>query len=215
MTRQRRDEQRKEQIRTAATRCFVKRGYAATRLLDIAREAGLSKGGVYFHYRAKEEIFQDILDVQIDRLRQRWSADPGGELPADRTLTKLVIGHLRAMERNPEEPRLLNLLVTMSVQDDSLRGRFGGVFASMGSLYEKIIRRGIVEGRFVDSDPQLLATCVFSLLIGLGAQCAVHVEGKLPASPEIVAECVLRMLRPVSGRPSAVEFPINLVKPSN
>ena len=65
MTRQKTDEVRKQQIRAAATRCFVRRGFAATRLLDIAREAGLSKGGVYFHYRAKEALFHDILDAQF------------------------------------------------------------------------------------------------------------------------------------------------------
>ena len=82
MTRQRSDEQRKRQIRAAATRCFVRKGYASTRLLDIAREAGLSKGGVYFHYRAKEQLFHDIIDTHLQTLHERWGFEPAADRPA-------------------------------------------------------------------------------------------------------------------------------------
>src|SRR5690606_32368793 len=111
VSRQRTDEQRKQQIREAATRCFVRRGYAQTRLLDIAREAGLSKGGVYFHYRAKEQLFHDILENLSKSLQERWNFDPAAEQPADRTLGRLVKAHLRTMQDHPNEVRLHNLLV--------------------------------------------------------------------------------------------------------
>ncbi len=45
MSQHRDDDHRKQQIRSAALRCFIRRGFSATRLLDIARQANLSKGG--------------------------------------------------------------------------------------------------------------------------------------------------------------------------
>jgi AcrR family transcriptional regulator len=197
MTRQRSDEQRKQQIRSAATRCFVRRGYAATRLLDIAREAGLSKGGVYFHYRAKEQLFHDILENHLHALQARWSFQPANDLPADRTLGRLLVAHLRTMEDDPDETRLCNLLVTMAVQDAAFRTRLDEVFSVMHSLYMTVIERGIHEGVFARGNATDLASTVLALVTGMGSCSALDAEGKLRVRPEDVAENVMRMLRPI------------------
>ncbi len=196
MTRQRSDEWRKQQIRAAATRCFVRRGFSATRLLDIAREAGLSKGGVYFHYRAKEALFHDILDNQLRTLEARWSFEPVSDQPSDRTLSRLVVAHLRTMEDEPDETRLTHLLVSMSPQDATFREKLDEAFRVMRTLYAGVIERGIQEGAFRQADPEHLAHCVLAVVQGLAAQSAIDPDGKLPVRPETAAEYVIDMLRP-------------------
>jgi AcrR family transcriptional regulator len=199
MTRQRSDEQRKQQIRSAATRCFVRRGYAATRLLDIAKEAGLSKGGIYFHYRAKEELFHDILDAQLEALRRRWSFDPVADQPADRTLAKLVLAHVRTMEDDADETRLCNLLVTMAARDTGFRRRLTRAYDVMRSLYVGVIERGIRERVFAPGDPEQRADAVLSMVFGLGALAAMDPQGRLPLTPEQAADQAVRMLRSQTG----------------
>lgn len=205
MTRQRSDEQRKQQIREAATRCFVRRGYAQTRLLDIAREAGLSKGGVYFHYRAKEELFRDILENLSRSLQERWSFDPAVEQPADRTLGRLVTAHLRTMQDHPNEVMLHNLLVAMAVQDPVFRQKLTEVTQIMRELYAGVIERGVNEGMFIAGDPNTLAVSILAYINGLGAYTVLDGDGQLPVTPESAAEQVLRMLKTRSSA-SAVEF---------
>lgn len=194
MTRQRSDEWRKQQIRAAATRCFVRRGFAATRLLDIAREAGLSKGGVYFHYRAKEALFHDILDNQIRTLEARWSFEPVADQPADRTLSRLVVAHLRTMEDEPDETRLNHLLISMAPQDPTFREKLDEAFRVIRSLYAGVIARGIEAGVFNSGDPEALAHTVLATVQGLACQSATDLEGKLPVRPEVAATVVLSML---------------------
>ena len=205
MTRQRSDEWRKQQIRAAATRCFVRRGFAATRLLDIAREAGLSKGGVYFHYRAKEALFHDILDNQLRTLESRWSFEPVADQPADRTLSRLVVAHLRTMEGEPDETRLNHLLVSMAPQDPAFREKLDEAFRVMRALYAGVIERGIKEGSFRRGDPEQLAHCVLALVQGLACQSTTDLDGKLPVRPETAADFVLDMLRPGTAQPVAAE----------
>ena len=199
MTRQRSDEERKRQIRAAATRCFVRRGYAATRLLDIAREAGLSKGGVYFHYRAKDKLFHDILDAQLKALQERWSFEPVADQPADHTLARLVVAHLRTMEDDPDETRLGHLLVSMAPQDGTFRAKVQETYLVMRDLYARVIQRGMNDAVFAGGEPRTLATCILAMIQGLGCQSALDGEGKLPVSPEVAAENIVRMLRPVPG----------------
>lgn len=205
MTRTRSDDQRKQQIREAATRCFVRRGYAATRLLDIAREAGLSKGGVYFHYRAKEQLFHEILENYVRVLQDRWDFEPVADQPADRTMGRLVTAHLRSMQDDPDEVRLFNLLVTMAAQEQAFRDKLDELLRVMQGLFANVIERGIREGVFISGDPQQLAVSVLSYLNGLGTFLAVRDDGGLPITPEHGAEQVLRMLKPASSV-SAVEF---------
>jgi AcrR family transcriptional regulator len=199
------DDNRKHQIRTAATRCFVRRGYAATRLADIAKEAGMSKGGVYFHYRAKEEIFHDILESLSRSLQERWTFDTITEQAADRSLGQLVRAHLRHIQSDPEEVRLQNLLVAMAAQDSMFRDKLEEVTGIMRGLYEGVIERGSAEGVFITGDSSALATSVLAYINGIGALSVLDSKGRLPVSPEEAAEQVLRMLRPRRSA-SSVEF---------
>jgi AcrR family transcriptional regulator len=50
------------QLSQAATRVLAREGFAATRMEDIAKEAGVSKGLLYEYYRSKEDLFFAVCD---------------------------------------------------------------------------------------------------------------------------------------------------------
>lgn len=52
----------------AAAQTFGDRGYAATRISDIAAAAGMSQGGFYRHFRDKNEILLEVLQGPLERL---------------------------------------------------------------------------------------------------------------------------------------------------
>lgn len=194
MTRQRSDEHRKQQIRNAATRCFVRRGYAATRLVDIAKQAGLSKGGVYFHYRAKEQLFHDCVEGHVRELAGRWGFDPEGDRPAQDVMHSLVIAHLRLLEDEPDQTGLFNLLVGLAAQDEEFRSNLTQAFEILERLYTKVIAAGIEQGTFRGGDPQVLARLVVAMLTGLGAYSARDPEGRLSLDHQTTVAHVLGML---------------------
>jgi AcrR family transcriptional regulator len=51
------DPGKKDNIIRAAIQVFAKRGYAATRIIDVARAAGIGKGTIYEYFRSKEDLF--------------------------------------------------------------------------------------------------------------------------------------------------------------
>jgi AcrR family transcriptional regulator len=57
----RRKHARPEEITAAALESFVERGYAATRLEDVATRAGISKGTLYLYFANKEELFKAVV----------------------------------------------------------------------------------------------------------------------------------------------------------
>ncbi|MPM70592.1 hypothetical protein SDC9_117547 [bioreactor metagenome] len=61
--RKRRKEARPSELLAAALDLFVEKGYAATRLEDVASCAGVSKGTLYLYYENKEALFKALPDV--------------------------------------------------------------------------------------------------------------------------------------------------------
>jgi AcrR family transcriptional regulator len=57
----RRKEARPEEITAAALELFIERGFAATRLEDIAARAGISKGTLYLYFANKEDLFKAVV----------------------------------------------------------------------------------------------------------------------------------------------------------
>ena len=64
-------QQTKKAILEAASRCFAEKGYAACSMDNIAQAAGLSKGGLYAHFKSKEELFTLVIIQEHGRAIQR------------------------------------------------------------------------------------------------------------------------------------------------
>lgn len=67
-------ENRREQIIEAASRCFSRRGYAATGMQEIFREAGLSAGAVYSYFASKQAIYMALMDQNLEADLRRYRA---------------------------------------------------------------------------------------------------------------------------------------------
>ena len=61
----RRKDARPEEILSAALDVFTERGFAATKLEDVARKAGVTKGTIYLYYESKEALFKAIVRQTI------------------------------------------------------------------------------------------------------------------------------------------------------
>src|SRR3982751_201840 len=77
----RRKEARPAEIVSAALSVFAEKGFAAARLDEIARRAGVSKGALYLYFETKEEIFRAVVEQaiapNIQVLRAMIAAHPG------------------------------------------------------------------------------------------------------------------------------------------
>ncbi|GAA1626830.1 TetR/AcrR family transcriptional regulator [Catellatospora bangladeshensis] len=58
----------RDQLLAVALRLFARDGIQATSLQDIADEAGVTKAGLYYHYKTKDEIVLDVLRPLLDAL---------------------------------------------------------------------------------------------------------------------------------------------------
>src|SRR6516162_11469467 len=61
----RRKEARPAEIVEAALACFNERGFAATRLEEVAARAGVTKGTIYLYYPSKEDLFKAVVRGEL------------------------------------------------------------------------------------------------------------------------------------------------------
>jgi AcrR family transcriptional regulator len=62
----------RENIRAAACRAFAARGQSATRIADIAREAGVSSAIIHYYYKSKDEVLLAALQWADEQTIRRW-----------------------------------------------------------------------------------------------------------------------------------------------
>src|SRR5882672_11108214 len=73
---------RREAILAAALDEFSARGFAATRLDDVAKRADVAKGTIYLYFRDKESLFQELVRTMLSPVVSRVAAAPMIDLPA-------------------------------------------------------------------------------------------------------------------------------------
>ncbi len=66
--------ERKQQLIDAAAELFAANGYAATRIEDICRRAGVAKGLFYWYFPTKQELFAELVRTMRTRLRKAQAA---------------------------------------------------------------------------------------------------------------------------------------------
>ncbi|MBC7131986.1 MAG: TetR family transcriptional regulator [Roseovarius sp.] len=71
---QSKSERTRGEILSAAARLFRHDGYYATTMRDIAREAGIEAGSIYYHFASKEHILNEVLDIGVRDLHGEVSA---------------------------------------------------------------------------------------------------------------------------------------------
>jgi AcrR family transcriptional regulator len=73
LARAERKERTKGEVVEAARTVFLRRGFHAASLDEIAEEAGYTKGAVYSNFASKDELFLGVLDAHFERRMRRYT----------------------------------------------------------------------------------------------------------------------------------------------
>ncbi|MFF4832953.1 ScbR family autoregulator-binding transcription factor [Streptomyces sp. NPDC001315] len=101
MARQLRAEQTRATIITAAADLFDRRGYESTSLSDIVEHAQVTKGALYFHFAAKEDLARAIMELQSQASRQVTDQVDDQGCPSLEALMRITFGMARLSVEGP------------------------------------------------------------------------------------------------------------------
>ena len=86
--------ERRGAIIEAAMDEFIARGFAATRLDDVAKRAGVAKGTIYLHFKDKEALFEELIRTAIVPLVNRLAEASRKHSTRPERLTKIGRAHV-------------------------------------------------------------------------------------------------------------------------
>ncbi|MCE9650834.1 MAG: TetR/AcrR family transcriptional regulator [Parvibaculum sp.] len=165
--RQRRKEARPAEIMSAALHLFSERGFATTRLEDVAEAAGVSKATIYLYFASKDDLFKAIVrEVASPRIEEIEAFIDGFDGTAIDLLRGLYV-HASAIARSPELRPIIKIVLTEigNFPEIAIFYRNEIAFRGLRNI-ARIIERGIASGEFHPCDGIATAqSIIFPLLM--------------------------------------------------
>jgi AcrR family transcriptional regulator len=164
---QRRKQARTPEILDAALALFAEKGFAGTRMDDIAARAGITKGTIYLYFKSKEAMFKALarqsVGAQLDAVHAQLDSFEGSSVE----LLRFVIATIGRFASTSDRVVLAKVLLAESGNFPELAEFWRHEVIDRGlEVFQTIIRRGVARGEFRDVPPQHAARlCIAPMLI--------------------------------------------------
>jgi AcrR family transcriptional regulator len=159
------------QIVRSAIRVLARQGYARTSLMDIAKEAGMSKGAVHYHYPTKESLIQAVLEAATDTVAQRTLEAWGRGDNAVTSIRSAIKELWRIRAERTEEALVIGDLLAQSQYDEGLRPKLAAYYRYAAAQVETHLLPSLAAlGVKPKLPPEVLPRIVLGLLDGLVMQ---------------------------------------------
>lgn len=166
MTRKEPKEKRMQAIIEAAVEVFLEKGYEGTSMEAIAKRAGLTKGGLYHHFKSKDEILQyvnnrfrePVLEM-MEKCRQSRSPTKG--------LRKFIRDYLGHWDEHTDQAAFTFLSMVKVISSRDLWPIMEAYASEMASFFESMLELGVKAGELRSHDAQSRSWTLVAALDGI------------------------------------------------
>jgi len=152
--------ERRQAIIEAAMEEFISRGFAATRLDDIAKRAGVAKGTIYLHFKDKESMFEELIRTAIVPVVGRMHRPPAAGASVRDAVEAFALTFIQEIA-STRRADLVRLIVAEGprfpeIADFYYREVVSKGLAGMRAMIELGIARGEIANKNLAKYPQIL-----------------------------------------------------------
>ncbi|MDO8364865.1 MAG: TetR family transcriptional regulator C-terminal domain-containing protein [Actinomycetota bacterium] len=165
--------ERRAEILEVTCEVVIERGFAATRIADVAKRLGVSSSLIHYHFDSKEQLlaeaFAHYARKDVAEMEAEVQAAPSAVAQLDRVIQNYV----------PEGSGDVEWMLWIDGWGEALRNPMMRKISQeldeqSAGLVERVIRHGVDVGEFVCADPAAAATRLTSVVDGLAVQFAAH-----------------------------------------
>jgi AcrR family transcriptional regulator len=173
---QRRPDARPEEILEAAKHVFGESGYAGTKLEDVARRAGVSKGTLYLYFDSKEALFREMVRAKVVAALAHAEETVR---TFDGSSRELLVILIRSMYRRLRDEGMARVGRVVQAELPSFpelaRFYFEEVILRSRRLVSQVLERGVESGELREVSHGFAARGLASLLVHTAQlQCFFH-----------------------------------------
>ncbi len=169
----RRKQDRPQEITQAALAAFAENGYAATRVDEVAKRAGVSKGLLYLYFKTKEELFKAVIrSFVVPRIDALTSMIDSSELSTEEFLRGPFLDFAKKIPGSP-----IGIVVRLMIAEgpkhpDLVQFYWDNVVSrGLGAIGE-LLQRSVRDGEFrqspvIDQPHLFIMPVLFAVIFGL------------------------------------------------
>jgi TetR/AcrR family transcriptional regulator, fatty acid metabolism regulator protein len=181
-------EEKRRQLLDAAVRVFARKGYHASRVGDIAAEAGVAHGLLYHYFASKDQVLEAVFHENWSVLLARIASVEETDEPAADQLRHITAIVLRTWLHLPD---VVRVVIREFGRSPELADRIGELAQPIEAI-QRVIERGIERREFrQDIDPRVAATVFYGSIDEL---LTAWVLDRLPSREEDVASAERTLL---------------------
>lgn len=162
-------EEREEQIKRAALKLFSQRGFHHTTISQIAEEAGLGKGTVYWYWRSKEELAFSLVEDMLASFLALMKRSEEEEGPFHEKMRRLIDAAADLYRVQKEHCRLLWKFRADRhyIFNPEYVKAVTKYYHDMRKCLSGMVARGIRDGDLANIDPEKAALIILGIVEGL------------------------------------------------
>ncbi len=160
-------ENRKEHILETALSCFNETGYYLTSLDAIALAAGISKGGLYYHFTSKNALFIELFHYRGQKYFEQVGAYVRDIQDPVERVEVFVSRASGILKDNEDFMRFFLEFMSMGARDPEIRQVMTDYYTMSIDNFSRIIEEGIASGAFLAESPSDVARAVYFLSMGV------------------------------------------------
>lgn len=183
-TRQEQKEQRRREILQAALELFVKKGYAATKITDIAEKASMSVGLLFHYFESKEKLYEELVTMGLQ------GTGMPGQMKCEHAIDFFEQFAQQLFSFMKEQPSLAKMFVLMAdaQRSEGTPAHIREIAMQVSTIeqFVPIVEWGQKEGSIKAGNPLALSNAFWCSIQGIAEQYAANPEMELPKAEWIV-----------------------------
>lgn len=160
-------EEKKLKIIKAAINVFAQKGFASTRIEDIAVKADIGKGTIYEYFKNKDDLFFAIYETMCGEFNEAILSSMKKQKTATGALREFTITVLKAFDDWREFSFVVLDFWSEHRKGKSVHVRFNEIYNESRKAISEVIKAGIKSGEFRGGDPFVIASIMIAVLDGL------------------------------------------------
>lgn len=177
-------EKRRKEILAIGLDLFINRGYAATKISDIAKRANMSMGLLFHYFKSKEHLYEELVRIGVSGPELVMSGDKSDPLAFFETAADQIFRYAN------EDPATAKMFVLMkqAMYNDAAPDSVKNMLKEVNTIIDTaaLMEEGQQNGTIREGNPAALSLAFWAAIQGVCEELALNPDAPCPESDWIV-----------------------------
>ena len=186
--------QMRAKLAESAFELFAQRGIKSVNLDEVAAQAGVTKGSLYWHYKSKKEVILAACAFYYRRWQQRAHAEIALDSNPLGQLERVLRYSVQSCLFDQANRVFTTEIFALSLQDDDIRAGWAQFYDTVRELYVGLVQAACARGQLDVADPRCAVDWMLVTIEGIKQRASFEPEICTPDERETMVNGLLHIV---------------------